>query len=122
MKKYFLNPTDIFLGILFFSLYNSLVLLGAALSLVDLVQRRILAENTVVFVIVCLILLTVPNLFIIRFIRKYSGRLYLFDDHIVLSRGKEQVRVKISDIKWIELKRDVRTSVHKGTNAKANWV
>ena len=121
IKKLLLNPTDTLLGIIFLILYNTFVIFFIIASAIDLIHMHAFSENIFVFMVVCFLLL-IPNIFIIRYIYKYFGRLYLLEDCFILKKGKHQMRVNISDIKWIELKRDTRTSVHKGVTTKAKWI
>lgn len=104
MKKYYLNPADIIVGTVFLSL--------SVIPMIVLMIFMILniPSNTeqIISAIVMFIALIVILLFGLIYLRKYSGYLYLDDKRMVLKKSKKQVSVNISDIRWIELKSDVR--------------
>lgn len=104
MKKYYLNPADIIVGTVFLSL--------SVIPMIVLMIFMILniPSNTeqIISVIVIFIALIVILLFALIYLRKYRGYLYLDDKRIFLKKSKKQVTVNISDIRWIELKSDVR--------------
>lgn len=109
-----------FLGIFFLSIYNIIALLFITLSIIDLIHRQIIANN-LLFLLIGIVLIAIPDYFVLRYLHKHSGRLYLYENHFILKKHRQEFCVNISDIKWIELKHDRRATVHKGWTTKASW-
>ena len=104
MKKYYLNPADIIVGIAFMSLSVIpiiFLIIWLILNSPSNVEQIILA--CVIFIVLIMILLCA-----FLYLYKYSGYLYLDDKQMVLKKEKKQVSVDIVDIRWIELKYDTR--------------
>ena len=55
------------------------------------------------------LLLMIPQ---VCYIKKYYGYIFLDDNHLILQKGKKQIVMEISDIRWIELWYDHRSGTH----------
>ena len=118
MKKYFFNPYDIFISIIIISF--SLILIGflTIMLIFDLYlfpsnDMSLSLEILVSIIILYLIFLTTLILGLL-YINKYKGYIYPRDDHILLKKGKKIVKVEPNNIKWIEIKHDLRSGLKKG--------
>ena len=120
MKKYFLNPADIFLGI-----FSMVGLCGIFITLlislvIEWISKRSLANILEIAVVLFSILLLLMVL-ILCYMNKYWGWIYLDNNHLILKKGKKQVALNITDIRWIELKYDVRSGIKGGIHSKKGF-
>jgi hypothetical protein len=105
MKKYYLNPNDIFLSILG-------VLLAGGAFIVLIIGSVINGENvniSNIWIVLAFLLFTL--LLMVPFaynLNKYGGYMYVDDSRLILKKGKKQAIIEISDIRWIELTYDFR--------------
>lgn len=109
MKKYFLNPSDIFLGVFGMFLTGGVFI---ALLISFIITWR--STQSIDFGI-AIAFLSIPLLLMIPqvcYIKKYYGYIFLDDNHLILQKGKKQIVMEISDIRWIELWYDHRSGTH----------
>ena len=108
MKKYFLNPNDIVISVIGMFLTGG----GFIAILISIVIR--ISTQSIDFGI-AIAFLSIPLLLMIPqvcYIKKYYGYIFLDDNHLILQKGKKQIVMEISDIRWIELWYDHRSGTH----------
>ena len=106
MKKHFLNPSDMILAIVGLGFSGAVLLAAAVATVVEILQA---SPEASVWVLVCIYLfpMLLGTMFLF-YMNKYKGYLYVGDDSLILEKGNKRIQFAIADIKWIELKHDVR--------------
>ena len=106
MKKYFLNPSDIFLGV--FGIFLTGGVFTALLISFIITWRSTQSINFGITIALFLLplLLMIPQ---VCYIKKYRGYIYLNGSHLILKKGKKQIVIEISNIRWIGLRYDFRS-------------
>ena len=108
MKKYHLNPNDIFLSILGILLVGGsfiVLMIGSVIN-----GETINVSNIWIVVAFLLFALLLMSPFVYN-LNKYRGYMYIDDSRLILKKGKKQATIEISNIRWVELKYDIRNGI-----------
>ena len=105
MKKYYLNPNDIFTSIFAMFLVGGAFIALIIFSIINGETINISNISSVIVLFLLTLLLMAPFIYNLN---KYCGYMYVDDTRFILKRKKEQTVIEISDIRWIELKYDIR--------------
>ena len=117
MKKYFLNPNDIVISVIGMFLTGG----GFIAILISIVIR--ISTQSIDFGI-AIAFLSIPLLLMIPqvcYIKKYRGYIYLNGSHLILKKGKKQIVIEISNIRWIELRYDFRSGAKGKIGVEKNF-
>ena len=113
MKRYFLNPGDIVCAIVLISLGGIFQLLVTTFIFLNFTSTY---SNVDIMAATALYLMPLPRwIGGLLYLNKYGGHIYLHDNRIILQKGKKLRIIEIADIRWIELKHDVRSRINKGS-------
>ena len=105
MKKYYLNPNDVFV-----SIFGMLLTGGAFIALIIFSffnGESINLSNLWIIIAFLLFSLLLMAPFVYH-LNKFCGYMYVDDDCLILKKGKKQTTIEVSNIRWIELKYDTR--------------
>ena len=107
MKKHLLNPHDVMTGI---SL--TLVVIFFGTMFIGMWMGKVCSTNNPSPVVICVTLLLIvttyaPAIYGFAHYWYFRGFLYLYDDYIVLKKGRKKVQFDISQIRRIEIKYDL---------------
>ena len=106
MKKYYLNPNDILLGIFGMFLPGGAFITLMIFSFFNGVSINISNVGVVIAFLLFTLLLMAPFAYGLS---KYCGCMYLDDNRLILKKGKKQTTIEIANIRWIELRYDLRS-------------
>ena len=108
MKRYFLNPGDMAIGIALIAvgvLFCVPLTVWLIVSLLTMSPSESDSIRSVVFMAAILFaILLSPIIGGVLYCHHYKGFLYVFDDRIAIKNGKNEVEIDISRIRWIDIK------------------
>jgi hypothetical protein len=104
MKKYYLNPQDIFISVFLMLLTGGLFVTILISTIINISKQSVDLGIAIVFLSIPLLLM-IPQ---ICYINKYCGYMVWDDNRLIFKKGKKQKEVEISNIRWIELRYDYR--------------
>lgn len=121
MKKQLFNPVDMFFARIIF-LCSIATFIGLIITTIICVIDHPLKTKDLLAVIIMYLL---SGLFIataVILLKKYGGYFFVKENRIVFVKGKRTESIAISDIRWIEMKRYVRSGSTKGRpQNEENW-
>ena len=120
MKKYFLNPYDVFLGIFILLLLGIELILCVVFTIIDITKSP--THNGSIIVLILLYLLPISfGVYFAHYLYKYSGYLYWKNDVFTLKKGRRKLQFNVSDIRWIELQHDLRGASARVITSRRRW-
>jgi hypothetical protein len=118
MKKYHLNPNDVFLSIFGILLVGGAFIVLIVFSIIN--AESINFSNLWMVIVFLLFTLLLMTPFVYHW-NKYCGYIYVNDNHLVLRKGKKEETIAISNIRWIELKYDTRSGSKGGIGKEKDF-
>ena len=117
MKKYALNPNELYETIMITIFY---MILLAAILVMSLVEKIDSISAFLIFLCFISFLIISIIAFALRYIRKYSGYFYIQDNQLFVVKNRKKRVIKIEDIKFIELKYHLRKRLKRGVSDKTH--
>ena len=118
MKKYYLNPHDVFL-----SIFGIFLMGGAFIALIIFSffnGESINLSNLWIIIAFLLFSLLLMAPFVYH-LNKFCGYMYVDDDCLILKKGKKQTTIEVSNIRWIELNYDTRDGLKGGISKEKDF-
>ena len=117
MKKYLLNPIDVFTAIFFMSISTVIICFLTVAMFFELPSSRNEIISTAALYSISIVIFVFGLLYLI----KYRGYIYFREKCIVLKKGRKETRIEPNNIRWIEIKYDVRNGLKGGIRLKNNF-
>ena len=105
MRKYFLNPFDIFCAMMLLFLSGGLLILTVLTAIFNI--KQIFSGDDVSILLCWLVLFAFALFFVcysLLYWNKNKGYLYVGQNSLILKKARQEVQFNISDIKWVEFK------------------
>lgn len=104
MKRFFLNPNDIAIGIclFIFGILFDAMFLGVMLP--TMLESSFPRPEIIMLLSIINLIALVPAIYGLVHFFRFRGSLYLYDHHIVIKKGRKKVKFDISQIRRISIK------------------